>query len=52
MMILGEIGGILGILQSAFMIILSPFVSFSFKIKAFKRFYLANTIRDDLLKSS
>ena len=52
MMILGEVGGILGVFQSAFLIILSPFVSFSFRIKAFKKFYMANTTRDDLFKTS
>ena len=51
-MILGEVGGILGIFQGVFFMILSPFVSFSFKMKAFKKFYLANTTRDDLFKTS
>ena len=48
--ILGQVGGILGIVQTFCLSIIGPIAQFSFKMKAFKRLYLASTERDDLFK--
>ena len=50
--ILGQVGGVLGIVQTFCIIILGPIAQFSFQMKAFKRLYLATTERDDLFKQS
>jgi hypothetical protein len=50
MNILGQVGGVLGIVQTFCLNILGPFAQFSFQMKAFKRLYFATTERDDIFK--
>ena len=52
MNILGQVGGVLGIVKTFCISILGPITQFSFQMKALKRLYLASTEREDLFKES
>jgi hypothetical protein len=48
---MGDVGGVMSILTVLISIIIQPFAELSFKLKAFKRLYLANTTDDSLMKN-
>lgn len=48
---MGDVGGVMSVLTVLISFLIRPFANFSFKLKAFKRLYLVNTMDATLMKN-